>query len=262
MGVRQSKKMKQKEKFPNNKDIKNATTKEAEAKAKTDFKHGKANDLTGNPNNTANTNEELGPAQLINDQMEPSDGNEAVLTRMQKVSAADVQEQSTDNARSNSQNADPVKLAPYLPSPVRVTRQHTSAVKPKDEETNTPKPLLQQATSARPTTGQRDVNKTAGTFDVLSDILHLRPPVQVPQNTKRGAPEQQQIDRQVIYGYTRTEESRNFTPSQQKPAAMETTEVQTVRAVADTVHNCEVFASVQLPAQMFCKDTSPQEECR
>lgn len=253
MGVQLSKKMKQKEKFPNNKDITNVTTKEAEAKGETNFKHSKANDLTGKPNNTAITNEELGPAQLINDQMEPGSGNE--------VSANDIQEQSTDNARSVSQNADPLNLA-HRPSFVRVTRQHTFAVKPKDEETSTPKPFLQQATSARPTTGQRDVNKTAGKFDVLSDILQLRPPVQVPQNTKCSAPEQQQTDRQVIYCYTWPEESRHFTPSQQKPADTEPTEVQTVKVVADTVHNCEVFASVQLPAQMFCKDTLPQEECR
>lgn len=233
MGAQSSKNTK------DNEDIINVSPKKAEAKGKTDFKHGNSNDLTGNPSNTASINEELGPAQLTKVQMGPGDGNEVVLKGMHQVSAADVQEQRTDNA-------DRVKLSPYCPCPVRVTHQQT---------------LLQQAT-ARPTTGHIDVNKTAGTSDVLSDTLQLIYPVLVPQNTKCRAPEQQQTDRQVIYSHTRPEESRNFTPSQQTPAAMETKDIETVREVSDTVHNCKAFASVQLPAQMFCKATSLQEECR
>ncbi|XP_044057643.1 uncharacterized protein LOC122878649 [Siniperca chuatsi] len=243
MGILQSKKRKQKGKHPFNKDVKNGAAKEAATKDASDFNHGEANALTGNLDNTANTSPGQGPTQLISHQMEPSNGNEAILTRMYQVPAFDApqnREQNLHKAVNISQHADPVKYIPYPASAVRVTQQHTYPAKPKDKKTSTPKPMLQQATPARPTAGSCcGVKTTAGEFDALSpDILkqlqnvpeklsqqQSKSSAQVPQKTKQKitiAPAQQQANRQVMDGHTQHEESRNLTPSQKRPAAKET----------------------------------------
>lgn len=248
MGILQSKKVKQKEKHPLNKDIKNGNAKEAA----TDFNQGEVNALTGNLNNTANTSQGLAPTQLTSHQKEPSNGNEAKLTRMHQVPAVDAprnREQNIHKAVSVSQNADPAKYIFYF-------------------------------ASARPTAEPcRGVKIAAGEFDVLrSDVLQQlqdvpeklrqqqsRPsaPVQHQKTTK--APVQQQANRQVMYGHIQLEESRNFTPSQQRPAAKETTEVPlpTVRTVAPCDMGTRATAdSVQVATLVLCKDTSRQVECR
>ncbi len=281
MGILQSKKVKQKEQHPCNKDIKNGNANEAA----TDFNNGEA----GNLNNTASASQGLDPTQLSQShQMEPSNGNEAVLTRMHQVPAVDApqnREQNIHKAVSISQSADPVKYFPYLASAVRVTQQHTSPAKPKVKETSTPTPMLQQATPARPTAEpSRGVKITAGEFDVLrSDLLQQlqdvpeklrqqqqsRPSAPVRQQTKpvqdqkkTKAPVQQQANRQAMNVHTQHEESRNFTPSQQRPPAKETTEVPllTVRTVAP----CDMGTadSILVAALVLCKDTSHQVECR
>lgn len=273
MGILQSKNVKQREK-----DIKNEAAKEAVAKKETDFIHGEANDLTGNLNDTSNACQGLGPTQLISHQMETSDGNEAMLTRMHQVPAADApqnKEQSIHKAGNISQDANSGKHISYLASAVRETQQHISP----DKKTCTPKPELQQGTPARPTAGPCcDVKITGGEFDALkSDILQQLQDVTETlsqQQSRPSAPGGQQADGQVMYIHTQHEEPRNHTPSQQRPAAKEATEEprqtgRTVahcdldtRATADSVCNSEVFASVQEPAKVICNDTSPQVECR
>lgn len=89
----------------------------------------------------------------------------------------------------------------------------------------------------------------------------------------KDAPEtlsQQQTYKQVTCGNTLYEESKGFTPSEQKPEAKETTEGQKARTVAPrdkgtsatADNNAGVSASVQVPAQVLCKDASRQVECR
>ncbi|XP_056230421.1 uncharacterized protein LOC130167911 [Seriola aureovittata] len=176
MGILQSKKVKQKENHPYNKDIKNGTTKEAA-------------DSQG-----------VGPTQLINHQMEPSNSNDAMTTKMDQGRTVDA-------------------------------------------------PELQD----------------------LSE--NLSPPAQVLQKTTPTVPMQQQTDRQKMCGHSQPEETRNFTLSQQNPAAKKTTGVtlQMARAAApcdkgmrttrDSVHSSAIFPSVQVSAQVLCKDTFPQLEC-
>lgn len=167
--------------------------------------------------------------------MDPSNGNEAVLTKMHQAPAVDAREQSIDSASNNSQDADPVTLVPYHPSTLWLN--NTCAVKPKDKKTSTSKPLLQQATSGRPTTGHTDVKNKQENL-MLCQIFYSN-----------------------FRMYLKNINQLQLRPPAQAPAPVQVT-LQTVRAFADTVHNCKVSGSVQVPAQVFCKDTSPQEECR
>ncbi|XP_037630199.1 uncharacterized protein LOC119490792 isoform X2 [Sebastes umbrosus] len=246
-------------------------SKGAAAKKETDFNNGKANDLTGNPNNTANTSQGLGPTQLTSHQLEPSNGNEAMLTRMHQVPAVDAsqnREQSIHKEVNISQDADPVKHIPYLPSAVRVTQHNMSLAKPKDNKTSTPKPMLQQATPARPTAEPCDgVKGTAGKADNLkSDILQRLQDVCDELNKQQSfRPSAQQAQQQAKRVQHQRKQQKNRRMTYDHTQHKETTEapLQTVRTVApcESVHNSDASASVQVPAQVLCKDTSPQVEC-
>ncbi|XP_045930942.1 uncharacterized protein LOC123986627 isoform X2 [Micropterus dolomieu] len=279
--------MKHKDQHPFNNDIKNgnakeAATKEAATNEATDFNHGEVNASTGNLSNTADTCPGQGPTQLITCQMEPSNGNEAMLTRMLQAPAVDApqnRKQIIHKTVSSSQDAEPVKHIPNLASAVRVTEQHTSPAQPKDKKTCTPKPMLQRATPAKPSTGPYCGGKvTAGKFDALrSDILQQfqdvpekvsqqqsRHSAPVQQQKKTTAPVQQQENKKVMYGHTQPEESRNLNQSQQRLAVKETTEVplQTVRTVALCDPSMRATAdSVQEVNRALCSTTSRRVEC-
>lgn len=238
---------KQDEKHPTSTGIKNGTTKEATVKKDSDLNHEKANDLvTENLNNTANTSQGLDPTQPICHHMDPSIGDEVMLIRMYQVPAADApqnQQQSIHKAVKISQDADPVKDISYLASAVKVTQEHTSLEKPKDNKTSATKQMLQQATPARPPAGPcGDVEVTAGELDVILEVVCE---ILGQQQSTPSAQVQQQDNRQVMCGHTQHNKSRDFTQSQQKPAAKETMEVplQTVRTVAPCdmdFHNSDV----------------------
>lgn len=245
MGILQSKEKREKHLFKKN--IKNETRKEVAAKNKTDLNHGKADDLMRNLNNTANASQGLDPTQLINHQMEPSSGNEVMPARMDQVPAVDAPEK-REHCRHMAMNI---------------------AQDAEDKQNSVP--VLQQAAPAGPTAGPCcGVKKTDLRFDIiqqlrdLPEILNqprLNPPAQVLQKTKPTAPVQQQANRQVMCGHTQPGETRNFTLSQQRPAAKERTErtLETVKAAAPCDGGMRATAAlVGVPAQVLCNDTSPQ----
>ncbi|XP_039987778.1 uncharacterized protein LOC120792575 [Xiphias gladius] len=217
------------------KDAKNGITKEAAVTNETDFNHSKANDLTGNLNNTPNTSQGLGPSQLINRQMEPSNGDEAMPTRMDQVPAVEVpavevpavdvpavdapenREQSIHMAMNISLDADPVKHIPYLVSSVKEIQEHKTPEKSTDKKNSTP--VLQQATPAGPTAGPccgvKTAVKTAEKFVGPADYGNISSCMQ-KVNIKAVAPHVPAVERKP------TASPNNVATQKQTTAAADT----------------------------------------